>query len=109
MLDLLVQKRICASINIWIRGPSLVLASFILYLGYRYETATSVPFVATVTVIILTAWNGQYYTKQSVANYAIAHCIGHVKERISVTTGEAVPDWKMMASGRCKEPQNTMS
>jgi hypothetical protein len=109
-LDLLLQKRICAAINIWIRGPSLVLASFILFLNYRYGTGTEIAMLPLLIVMILTAWNGQYYTKQSVANYAITHCIGHVKERISVTTGTAVPDWRKMASSpRCKQPQNTMS
>ena len=109
LLDILVQKRCCAGLNVWLRGPSLVISAFILWLGFRYGSPT-VPAAAAVAVGFLAAFNGQYYTKQSVSNYAITHCLGTVKERISLTTGTAVPDWKRIAmSPRVKAPQNTMS
>lgn len=74
LLDLLTQKRYCAAINIWIRGPNLVVAVFIIWLSYRYKhDALEVPVPAAFLVGILAAFNGQYYTKQSVSNHAIAH------------------------------------
>ena len=108
-LDLLAQKRYCASINIWMRGPSLVLASFIIYLNYRYS-APAIPIPVALMVGGLATFNGQYYTKQSVANYSISHSLGICKEKIDVITGMAVPDWKkVISSPRVKAPQNTMS
>ena len=36
ILDLYNQKRYCAAINIWIRGPFLVVAAFIMYQATIY-------------------------------------------------------------------------
>lgn len=127
-LNLHTQKRYCAAINVWLRGPSLIVSGFIIYLTYCYlptseesgsdgaasmssaAAASLPPLPVALMVGGLTMFNGQYYTKQSVANFAITHCLGHVQERVSVSTGMAVPDWKnVMSSPRMKAPQNTMS
>lgn len=109
VMDLYNQKRYCAAINIWIRGPFLVIAAFVMYQALIYGH-NSMPWPALLLVGGLAAFNAQYYTKQSVANFAIEHSLGHVKERVSVTTGMSVPDWKtLVRSKTIKEPQNTMS
>jgi len=103
-MRLITQKRICAALNIWLRAPALLVNGFIMYCSWLYGTG-SVPTVRLFIVLSLSVFNGQYYAKQSVANHAITHVFGHVKERISVTTGTKVPDWGKEA----KEPQHTMS
>jgi hypothetical protein len=80
-----------------------------MYQSLLYGNCT-MPLPCCVLVGGLAAFNGQYYTKQSVANFAISHSLGYVQERISLTTGMAVPDWKKVVSSKqVKEPQNTMS
>jgi hypothetical protein len=69
------------------------------------QERTTVPTFALALVGVLSVFNGQYYTKQSVANYAITHVIGYAEERLSVTTGMKVPTWGKEA----KTPQSTMS
>jgi len=113
-LDLLTQKRTGAAINIWIRGPFLVTSGFIIYLNYVYhghdEGIGYPPWFVAALMAFLCVFNAQYYTKQSVANHAISHVLGHVKTRISVTTGLPTTDWKkIVGSPRTKEPQNSMS
>jgi len=109
ILDLYNQKRYCAAINIWIRGPFLVVAAFIMYQATIYGK-NSMPWPVTALVGGLAAFNAQYYTKQSVANFAITHSLGHVEERVSVSTGMAVPDWNTLVRSKVmKEPQDTMS
>jgi hypothetical protein len=104
MMTISQQKRICADLNIWMRGPFIVVEVWIMYQAWLYGN-TTVPGAAICVVGLLSVFNAQYYTKQAVANHAISHAIGHVEQRISVTTGMSVPKW-----GReMKEPQNTMS
>jgi hypothetical protein len=113
-LDILTQKRYCANINIWMRGPFLVISAFIIYLNYCYhgrdEGNGYPPMIVAALIGFLCVFNGQYYTKQSVANHAIAHVLGHVKTRISVITGLQTTDWKsLVSSPKTKEPQSSMS
>ena len=75
-----------------------------MWMAWVYGRSTVPPGVILL-VAALSWFNAQYYNKQSVANYAIAHVFGHVEERISVTTGLKVPQWGPEA----KKPQNTMS
>ena len=104
MLQSMVQKRVAASINIWLRGPGITYACAIMWMSWLYSK-TTVPAFALFLTSGLSWFNAQYYTKQSVANFAICHTFGHVEERISMTTGMPVPEWGKEA----KKPQNTMS
>jgi hypothetical protein len=117
-LDGLTQKRNCAAINVWVRGPCLVLSGFIIYLNYRYhghEEGTGYPpMLVSALIAFLCVFNAQYYTKQSVANHAISHVLGHVKTRFSIITGRPTADWDKLISkndkkSTLKEPQNTVS
>ena len=98
------QKRVCADLNVWLRGPCIVIEAFMMYQAWLYGN-TTVPGFALAIVAVLAFFNAQYYTKQAVSNFAITHAVGHVEERISKTTGMAVPKW----GKEMKEPQNTMS
>lgn len=109
VMDLYTQKRYCAAINIWIRGPFLVVAAFIMFQASMYGNSP-MPWPVCALVGGLAAFNAQYYTKQSVANFAITHSLGHVQERVSVTTGMTVPDWDTLVRSKAiKDPMNTMS
>ena len=113
-LDGMTQKRNCAAINIWMRGPFLTISGFVIYLNYVYhgnETGTGYPPVlVSACIAFLCYFNGQYYTKQSVANHAISHVLGHVKTRISIMTGYETTDWTdLVGNKKIKEPQNTIS
>lgn len=113
-LEPMTQKRNCAAINIWMRGPFLTISGFVIYLNYIYhghESGTGYPPVLVAACIsFLCYFNGQYYTKQSVANHAIAHVLGEVKTRVSLITGLQTVDWKKcISSPKIKEPQNTVS
>ena len=113
-LDGLTQKRNCAALNIWLRGPFLVTSGFIIYLNYRYhgqdEGAIAIPGIVSAMIAFLCVFNAQYYTKQSVANHTISHVLGHVKTRFSVITGLPTADWnRCISSPKTKEPQNNMS
>jgi hypothetical protein len=104
MMNIRQQKRICADLNIWMRGPFIVIETWLMYQAWLYGK-TTVPGIPLCIVAVLSVFNAQYYTKQAVANHAISHAIGHVEQRISVTTGMSVPKW----GKEMKEPQNTMS
>ena len=82
----------------------LPYACAIMWMSWLYSK-TTVPAFALFLTSGLSWFNAQYYTKQSVANFAICHTFGHVEERISMTTGMPVPEWGKEA----KKPQNTMS
>jgi len=123
-IDVMLQKRMCAAINVWLRNPGITYEVAIMWMAWLYERST-VPPAVILLVASLSWFNAQYYNKQAVANYAIAHVFGrtapphrltrscsetahanrHVEERISVTTGLKVPEWGPEA----KKPQNTMS
>jgi hypothetical protein len=68
---------------------------------------TTVPAPVNLMVATLSWLNAQYYGKQSSQNFAIAHLLGHVEERISSVTGQAVP--KFNWGHEAKKPQNLMS
>jgi hypothetical protein len=35
VMGVMTQKRICASLNVWMRGPFLVITTFIIWVGHR--------------------------------------------------------------------------
>lgn len=103
-LEVMTQKRFCAAINSWLRGPGITYEVGLMYIAWNTGNTTVPP--AVICMVALLSWfNAQYYTKQSVANHAIAHVLGHVKERVSKVTGTNVPEWGKEA----KKPQNLMS
>jgi len=104
VMNVMLQKRICAALNTWLRAPCITYECAIMWIAFIYGKST-VPSAACLIVAVLSWFNAQYYCKMSVTNYAITHVLGHVEERISVTTGMSVPAWGKEA----KKPQSTMS
>jgi len=60
------QKHYYALLNVYIRGPSIVIYSFI---GWQtmYHGTYGPPLPALITVVVLCFFNGQYYLHQAVA------------------------------------------
>ena len=103
-VKVITQKRVCASLNTWVRAPGITYEVGLMYIGFMTGN-TTVPWPVILMISVLSWFNAQYYCKQSVANYAITHVFGHVEEKISKVTGTPVPTWGKEA----KAPQNLMS
>lgn len=65
-----VEKRITANMNAWIRLPGILINSFIVYQALLYGRHT-LPLWAPLLHVILPPYNGILYGKQSIANYAV--------------------------------------
>ena len=107
-IDVLIQKRICAGLNTWLRAPGITYEAGLMYVAFVTGN-TTVPWPVNLMVASLSWFNAQYYCKQSVANYAITHVFGHVEEKISKITGTNVPIWDKRQMKDVKKPQNLMS
>ena len=105
-MDVMTQKRTCAALNTWLRAPGITYEVGLMYISWVTGN-TTVPAPINLMVAALSWFNAQYYSKQSSQNYAIAHLLGHVEERISSLTGQAVPKFKW--GKEAKKPQNLMS
>ena len=103
-VDVMIQKRVCADLNTWLRGPGITYEVGLMYIAFMTGN-TTVPWPVVLMIATLSWFNAQYYCKQSVANFAITHVIGHVEEKISSVTGTAIPRWGKEA----KKPQNLVS
>mmetsp|Transcript_6288 Transcript_6288/g.7646 ORF Transcript_6288/g.7646 Transcript_6288/m.7646 type:complete len:288 (+) Transcript_6288:128-991(+) len=93
----MLQKRLSAVINVYLRGPSILCVSMLLYIGVIYGKA-QIPLPIAASIGVLATYNSLYYTKQSVANYAITHALELSKSQ------EFPLDKKLMAI--IKAPQN---
>ena len=107
-INVLMQKRICAGLNTWLRAPGITYEAGLMYVAFVTGN-TTVPWPVNLMVASLSWFNAQYYCKQSVANYAITHVFGHVEEKISKITGTNVPVWDKRQMKDVKKPQNLMS
>ena len=65
LLDKITEKKINSYINIWIRGPFLIIGSYIIYLNCYYKNYNP----TTMLVSMLLFWNAQYFSKRIVGNY----------------------------------------
>jgi len=103
-MSLMTQKRICANLNVWCRGPGILLASFIMYQCTLYGT-TTVPAPLAAVICVVSTFNGLYYTKQSVANYAFAHTVDTLRKTSTDEFDKSVD----LRNKMLKTPQNAMS
>ena len=101
LFPVLQQKRICACLNVYLRGPFIVIAVFIIYMGIAYDNIM-LPLPIALCVAGLSGFNSLYYTKQSIANYAIVHTYYTVS-----STSKFPQDPKLRK--KIKAPQATMS
>jgi len=102
-IPIIRQKRVSAVLNVYLRGPCIVITSFLTYQSFIYEKTTVPPLVA-FTVISMSLFNSLYYTKQSVANFSISHALNRVKRMDSCNLSQDV-----MKDKGIKEPQSSMS
>jgi len=103
VVDHMVEKRVNANLNTWVRCPGILIAAVLLYqavvLGQHI-----VPLWAVYLQSVLPAYNALYFNKQAVANYAVHYMLNllgqdelikkHIEQRTSFTTGESVMSWK---------------
>lgn len=99
--DKMTQKRLSSNLNVWVRAPGILSATFILYQSVLYGLVAA-PWWTIALQLTLPAYNALYYSKQSVANYSVHYMLerlGHgallnnVKQRMSVTIGTEIMDW----------------
>jgi len=96
------EKRLSANLNVWIRAPGILSATMILYQSVLYGIVAA-PWWTIILQLVLPPYNALYYSKQSVANYAVHFMLRklgqdqlakRLKSRVSVTIGAEVMDWE---------------
>ena len=68
-MDAMLEKRITANLNCWLRVPGILLSSFVVYQAILYGKH-SVPMWPAVLQVVLPFYNSLFYCKQAVANCA---------------------------------------
>ena len=67
IISRITEKKINSYINLWIRGPFLVIGSYITYLNIYFNNFP----MPILIVCVLLFWNAQYFTKRIVGNYYV--------------------------------------
>ena len=78
-LEAMVEKRITANLNCWIRVPGILIHSFIVYQAVLYSKHT-LPFWCLFLQVTLPFYNALYYCKQAVANYTVHYMTSLLKQ-----------------------------
>ena len=68
-MDAMLEKRITANLNCWLRVPGILLSSFVVYQAILYGKH-SVPLWPAMLQVVLPFYNCLFYCKQAVANCA---------------------------------------
>lgn len=71
IINRVTEKRINSKLNIWIRGPLILIAAYVVYLQWRYNI-TGCSFWVTFSIIAALYWNAQYFTERVVYNWGNA-------------------------------------
>ena len=66
----IVEKRITANLNAWVRTPGILITSFCVYQAMLYGRHT-LPLWAPFIHVFLPPYNAIFYCKQAVANYTV--------------------------------------
>jgi len=103
VIDGMLEKRVNANLNTWLRAPGIIAATVLLYQALLLGNHV-VPLWAVYVQLGLPAYNALYFNKQAVANYAVHYMLNllgqdelikkHIEERTSKMTGETVMSWK---------------
>jgi len=103
MVDHMLEKRVNANLNIWLRAPGIVVSAALLYQALL-TGHHMVPLWAAYLQLLLPIYNAMYFCKQAVANYAVHYMLNllgqdelikkHIDQRVSCTTGTDVMAWK---------------
>eukprot|EP01129_Flabellula_baltica_P000791 TRINITY_DN10743_c0_g1_i1.p1 TRINITY_DN10743_c0_g1~~TRINITY_DN10743_c0_g1_i1.p1 ORF type:complete len:234 (-),score=31.69 TRINITY_DN10743_c0_g1_i1:22-702(-) len=67
-MDPLTEKNWNARINVWIRGPGCCIASYCLFVSYRYSEQPFWHPIGVIIMMLMVFVNGQYYMQQVVGN-----------------------------------------
>jgi len=103
-IDAIVQKRVCAALNVYVRGPFIIISAHTIYLAMLYDNLT-VPRWACTSILIIALFNSLYYTKQSVANWAVSSVVASFME----LTGVEMPRWKELGVVITANTQSSVS
>ena len=68
IISKLLEKRINSKLNIWIRGPGILISAYIVYIQWKYSI---IRYSAFLVAIVITGlyWNAQYFTERVVYNW----------------------------------------
>jgi hypothetical protein len=99
----MLEKRISANLNTWLRAPGILFATVLLYQAL-VTGLHRVPLWAAMLQLLLPPYNALYFGKQATANYAVHYMLAllgqdelirqHIQQRTSVTTGTRIMAWK---------------
>lgn len=68
IIDRLLEKRINSKLNIWLRGPGILIGAYIIFIQWCYQIITYD--VRLLSIVILGLyWNAQYFTERVVYNW----------------------------------------
>lgn len=110
-LDHMLEKRVNANLNTWLRAPGILISTTLCYQGLLYgHCGRSLPDLlrppmwAMLLQVCLPPYNALYFGKQACANYAVHYMLtllnqddlirARIEQRTSVTTGTEVMAWK---------------
>ena len=79
MMPSIVEKRVTANLNAWVRTPGILINSFIVYQAMLYGNHT-LPLWAPFLHVVLPPYNGIYYCKQAIANYTVHFLNGIISQ-----------------------------
>lgn len=68
IINRVTEKRINSKLNIWIRGPFILIAAYVIYIQWRYSP-TERPLFIIIAIIAALYWNAQYFTERVVYNW----------------------------------------
>ncbi len=69
-IDKLTEKHYNRLLNVWCRGPGCIAASCLVWMNWVSGNLSHVPATVKIMSILLTAGNGQYYSRRVVASWA---------------------------------------
>lgn len=95
-IEPITQKRVCAAMNVYVRGPFIIISAHTIYLAMLYDNLT-VPKSVCTAILCVSLFNSLYYTKQSVANWAISTVVDSVLESVIDVTGVEINAWRERA------------
>lgn len=89
LMDKMTEKKLAATINVWLRGPSMVVYAFLGWASFINGNVTTGP-LALLICVLLHFTNGQYYSQQAVESYATHK----ERERVAKEAGKSEKEKK---------------
>lgn len=70
-IDKMTEKKWCARINVWVRGPSMTVYLFLAFNNFWHRGSQDIHPLVSLPVALLYFFNGQHYTQQAVESLAV--------------------------------------